>query len=386
MASNRLDRYLVAVVVSGLGDWFTYVALTTIAASSVDEGSALRAVSVGAVALAHAVPRAVLAPVAGWLADRFDRRTVFVVAEVLRGVVVLGMAWAAVRGMLVLLHALHALRMGLGAISDTAGRAALPQWVEPEALPRANQRLGVVWSATFVVGIVAGGAFATTFTPTLALLVDAASFFVAGAIALSLPRATPGAAPRAAGAGARSIVDVLRGDRALARAAFVRAPLAFVHGAAFVISTLGIAQGTAIAGTALGVGLLHGVRAIGNAVGSAVALRAFFRVAATPLGALGAAVAVYGRGGPVVLLVAGATWGLGMGANWTFGTTEMQRIADRAWLGRVVATDAFAYTVASALGGVVAVAAASVDRGVLALALFAVAVVGTVVLGRGDRR
>ena len=87
------QRYLAAVAFSGLGDWFTYVALAALAASG-----PMQALSVGAVALAHTLPRAAAAPIAGARADRVDRRALLAGAEFLRGVAALGMAFAAARG------------------------------------------------------------------------------------------------------------------------------------------------------------------------------------------------------------------------------------------------------------------------------------------------
>src|SRR6185436_11656346 len=105
------------------------------------------------------------------------------------------------------------------------------------------------------------------------------------------------------------------------------------------------------------IGLLHGARALGNVLGTELALRPLWRVLATPVGALGSVLAMVGQGGSPLSIFGAALWGLGMGANWTFGTTSMQLAADSESLGRVVATDAFAFTLAWAAGAFVAMAA-----------------------------
>ena len=77
-------------VISLFGDWFTYVAVGTL----VVEGSqGLLAVAV--VLLGHTLPRGVLGPLAGRIADRHDRRTIMVVVSLLRALSVGGMMLAA---------------------------------------------------------------------------------------------------------------------------------------------------------------------------------------------------------------------------------------------------------------------------------------------------
>jgi hypothetical protein len=337
---DAFQRYLAAVVLSGLGDWFTYVALAALAASG-----PMQTLSLGAVALAHTLPRAAAAPIAGRLADHVDRRALLASAELFRGVAVVGMAIAAARGQIVLVHACHVIRGGLGAVSDTAGRAALPSWVAPGLIGRANRRLGVAWSATFAGGVLAGGAVASRQGAVVAFAIDAASFFIAVPLVLSLPAAPPRRAERARPS--LSLLHVLRAAPALRRAALVRVPLGFLHGAAFVVSALRVGAAPL---AALDIGLLHGARALGNVAGAEIALLPFFRAAATPIGAVGAVLAMVGWGGSWVAISGAALWGLGMGANWTFGTTSMQLAADQESLGRVVATDAFAFTLAWAAG------------------------------------
>src|SRR5262249_21208394 len=61
-----------------------------------------------------------------------------------------------------------------------------------------------------------------------------------------------------------------------------------------------------------------------------------------------------GWGGPAAAAGGATLWGLGMGANWTLGTTAMQLTATRETLGRVVAMDALLFTVAWGAGAFVA--------------------------------
>ena len=88
---NRNFRYLTAgEIVSDLGDWLDFLAIIALIVYRWGLGpTALAAFSVATV-----LPRVVLAPVAGVLADRLDRRTVMIAADLARVPVVLAMVFA----------------------------------------------------------------------------------------------------------------------------------------------------------------------------------------------------------------------------------------------------------------------------------------------------
>ena len=120
--------------VSLLGDWFTYVAVGTLAVSD----GTLWAVAV--VLLAHTLPRAVFSPLAGRLADRVDRRTLVIGFSVLRAAIVAAMIVAVDAGALAAVQVLLFVRMALGAFVDPAASAALPQLVPAAGVGPANAR------------------------------------------------------------------------------------------------------------------------------------------------------------------------------------------------------------------------------------------------------
>ncbi|MGB1013557.1 MAG: MFS transporter, partial [Nannocystaceae bacterium] len=95
LALNRgpFRRLWLGDAVSLFGDWFSYVAVGVLALGSDASGGELLAVAV--VLVAHSLPLAVLAPLAGRFADRYDRRAIMVGASLLRGLAVLGMITAA---------------------------------------------------------------------------------------------------------------------------------------------------------------------------------------------------------------------------------------------------------------------------------------------------
>ena len=80
-------------VVSQLGDWFNAIALYSLLYELT--GSAT---SIALVLVLQMLPAMVVSPVAGVVIDRFDRRTIMITADLVRGVVVLGLLFVRTPG------------------------------------------------------------------------------------------------------------------------------------------------------------------------------------------------------------------------------------------------------------------------------------------------
>ncbi len=100
------------------------------------------------------------APIAGWLADRYDRRRVMIGSDLAAAAVYL--AAAAVASSPAALIALTALGAAAQAPFRPASMAALPNVAAPEDLNWANGLLGSTLSAGIVAGPVVGGLLLST--------------------------------------------------------------------------------------------------------------------------------------------------------------------------------------------------------------------------------
>ena len=100
------------------------------------------------------------APVAGWLADRYDRRRVMIGSDLAAAAVYL--AAAALASSPLALIALTALGAAAQAPFRPASMAALPNVAAPEDLNWANGLLGSTLSAGIVAGPVVGGLLLST--------------------------------------------------------------------------------------------------------------------------------------------------------------------------------------------------------------------------------
>jgi len=166
-------RFLLASLQSSIGNAIGYVALLLLA---YDKFRSPWAVSL--VLLADFVPAIVLAPVFGALADRSSRRLLVVGGELLCGAAFLGLAFADSFAVVLAL----ALVAGLGtAIYHPASKSALAGL----AGDRAEVAMGALvttWSAASVAGPALGAALLLAFSPSLLLLLDAATFAVSALV------------------------------------------------------------------------------------------------------------------------------------------------------------------------------------------------------------
>ncbi|ETK35266.1 dTMP kinase [Microbispora sp. ATCC PTA-5024] len=90
LANAPFRRLWTAMSVCSLGDWLNIIALTALAGNlTAGSGFQAQSLAIGGVFVAKMLPAILLGPLAGAVADRFDRRTTMVAADVARFAVVL---------------------------------------------------------------------------------------------------------------------------------------------------------------------------------------------------------------------------------------------------------------------------------------------------------
>lgn len=114
---------------------------------------------IGLLGFAQFVPLLLLTPVAGWVADRFDRRRVAMLANLLDLAVCLGLALANRAAMLdlPLLFAMAALHGSARVFVGPAMTSIVPNVVPAEVLPRAVAFNSIAWQSASVLGPAVGG-------------------------------------------------------------------------------------------------------------------------------------------------------------------------------------------------------------------------------------
>lgn len=145
--SPSFFRLWLAQVASSLGDWIGFVAITALASRIAGGGSPEAAV--GVVLSARLVPGFFLAPVAGVLVDRLDRKKLMVACDIGRGLVLATLPWVDTIGGLVVASLFLEI---LTLLWSPAKEASVPRLVPAHYLPTANSLSLVAAYGTFPIG------------------------------------------------------------------------------------------------------------------------------------------------------------------------------------------------------------------------------------------
>ena len=175
LTQNRdYRRVWVANVVSDIGTWMQLLAVSTLVASRT--GSAFRTALVAAATFA---PQLVSAPIGGVLADRYDRRKLYVgilgLQTISASVLMFAVAGSARSGVLTLI----VLAQGIvGSMANPVFAAMTPQLVGPNAILASASLGSVSWNAGRITGPILATLIIEAFGPTWCIAGNAVSYTV----------------------------------------------------------------------------------------------------------------------------------------------------------------------------------------------------------------
>src|SRR5262245_65898864 len=164
-----------------MGDWFDTIALYTIILNLTGSGR-----NVGLLLVARFVPSFLFGPISGVVADRFSRRTIMIVSDLLRAVVVLGFLLVRRADQLWIIYVLTVFQLGLSTFFEPAKTAAIPSIVEDRELVAANAISSVTWSAMLTLGAAIGGFVTSLFGTDAAFILDAVTYLLLAALIASI--------------------------------------------------------------------------------------------------------------------------------------------------------------------------------------------------------
>jgi Na+/melibiose symporter-like transporter len=170
---------LIAGVISGTGDWVLNTGLAYYVYRLT--GSTLAS---GTMMLAVFVPQVVLGPVAGVVADRWNRRLVMVAAELLMAVGLLPLLLVHRSSQVWIIYLTALWGSAFNAFFTSAQSAAVPDLVGTEQLTAANGMNGQVQGLARLFGAAVGGVLVEAAGLTGVAVADAASF-AAGALLIT---------------------------------------------------------------------------------------------------------------------------------------------------------------------------------------------------------
>ncbi|MBW3561964.1 MAG: MFS transporter [Actinobacteria bacterium] len=354
-------RLFGATVVSFLGDWFSFVAVSGFVkeATGSDGAPAL-------VFAAEVLPVFAFAPLAGVLADRLDRRRIMVGSDLLRIVPALVLIPAVTTGEVWLAYVAVASMSALAAFFQPVTAAVLPNLVDEEDLSLAQAALGSVWGTMLFVGAAVGGLVAGLLGRQTSFAINAATFALSALLVLRIRRPfRTGPVP------ARASVLVHLGEvRSLARdRKVVRALMTTKAGVGIGNGIVGLLPVYALdrfgAGDT-GIGLLLAARGLGAFIGPYLGRGLARDEGRRQLLVIGGSIVAYAAayallpvtGTLVVAFLCVMVAHLGGGAQWVLSTHGLQVTTPDHIRGRVMSLDfglaTLAIGVSSLLAGGVA--------------------------------
>lgn len=345
---------LLALATSALGDWLYNVALLALVF-----GRTGSATWVALTTAARVLPIVVLGPLGGVLADRHDRRTLMIGADVVRVALMVALAVVAATGLPILLApVLAALATAAGTVTSPSVAVSTARLVEDEELQRANALRAAIGQGAIVAGPALGAVVLALAGPALAILLNAITFAVSAAAVLAIGR-NDAFKPRARAEGELpSFLSELRaGARALRGApTAIRLVAADVlcSGVYGLLTVLLVLVGRQVGAGAGSYGILLGGFGAGGLVGAAILSRAdapatWRRTLAVALLLVAASMAALGQSTSLIqALVLAVLGGGGMIAGEVLSETALPRLLDDEVLGR-----AYGLAVPVSLGGIV---------------------------------
>ena len=171
-ANLDFRRLWLAQLVSEIGDWFYSLAIYDLLLGLTHSGKA-----VSYAIIIQTLPWFFMTPLAGHLVDRFSRRRLMILADAVRGFVVLGLLLVHTRSDIWLVYVLLALEVIFSSIFEPARNAVVPNIASPEEILPANALSSATWSFALFSGAALGGAVTALLGRQVTFVVNSLSFF-----------------------------------------------------------------------------------------------------------------------------------------------------------------------------------------------------------------
>lgn len=355
-ANRDLRLLFMAQVVSFMGDWFSFVAVTGMIKDATDSEFL---VSLSFVSFS--LPSFLASPLAGVTVDRFDRRKLLLIVSLLQMFAALGL-FTASDSRVWPLFVFQGIISSFAAFVKPAIDAGVPNLARtPEELRVANALFGSTWGVMLAVGAALGGVFSQAFGRQAAFGANAVSFLIAmGLLALiQRPMQEPQRAnrpPMRPLADISEAVTYARKDRVVL--ALIASKATFAIGAG-TVSQLPVLATSVFGWGDGGTGLLLGARGIGVGLGPLIASR-FTKGSLAKvlqicgLAGIGFSASYLAAGWAPVIWVAAifvAIGHLGGGSQWTLSTYGLQMRTPDQIRGRVMAGDFAIVTLIMSIAG-----------------------------------
>ena len=274
LRDNRQFRGIwLSQVISEMGDWFYSIAIYDLIFELTGSGKA-----VSYAIILQLLPWFVMTPLAGYLADHFSRRRLMILADVVRGLVVLGLLLVRSASDLWIIYVLLGVEVMFAAIFEPARNALIPNVTTKEELLPANALSAATWSLALTVGAALGGVVSALFGRQTSFALNSLSFFVSAILIqrvraeeTHLAHADANRPPRPTDAGPlRESVAYFRSNPRVSALVLAKTGIGLAGGFLLILAIFGESVLPVGGHGTLGVGLLYAARGAGAGTGPLV--------------------------------------------------------------------------------------------------------------------
>lgn len=361
VSSNQHYRRLwLSQVVSNFGDWFNILAVYALITKYSDSEFLL-----GLIIVVKMMSLASFSPFAGYLTDRFNRRRIMIICDLLRGIIVLGLLLVVSYETLWLAYVLTALQMVLSAIFEPAKTSSIPNVTTEKELVDANVLSSATWSIIFTMGMGFGGLATAWLGTDLVFVIDAISYaisawFIYRAV-IPQKKMDQKELERTKNplVGIKEGFQYLFNNQQVLRPSLAKGVFTMCLGGLTYMLIL-VSEDVLLMGS-IGIGLLYAARGVGTGVGPIIGRRIFDREKDW-VRAMGFSMIF----GGLMYAVVGLTTSLAVmmlfvfiahaasGANWVMSTVLLQRRTPDTFRGRIFSTEWLLFTVTQSISVMIA--------------------------------
>lgn len=182
LLKNKPYLFLISSqIVSSLGDWLDMLALMALVALKWD-ATPLEMTGVG---ICMVAPMVLIGPIAGILADKFERKTLMIISDVLRCIIVLSFVFTTAIWQLYLLLILKSV---FGSLFVPSKNGKLKEIVPEENMQEAMAISGMIDSGSKIIGPMISGLLVSLIGIQWAFYLDAGTFILSALLLIGVPR------------------------------------------------------------------------------------------------------------------------------------------------------------------------------------------------------
>jgi MFS family permease len=364
--ANRNFRQLwYGQITSLFGDWFNLIASAALVAQLTGSGMAI-----GGLFVVRMLSPFLVSPLAGVAADRYNRKTLLILTDLIRAIIVLGFLFVRTEEQVWVLYALTALQLALTGVFFPTRNAILPDIVSQQELGAANAITSATWSVMLAFGAAMGGLVAGGWGIYPAFVIDSLTFLVSAFFIARVRYRWDSTQHESEGSLAEALRQYVEGLRYLKHHPDIlvislhKAALTLFVAGAFDVIQVSIAKDVFVIGKGGGIslGLMYAVVGVGSGVGPIMARRftgdrdRAMRVALALayVAMAGGLLITSSLAGFGIVLIGATLRAVGGGMIWVFSTQLLLQLVPSRVRGRVFATEFAFMTLSMAISAATA--------------------------------